>query len=100
MDSQRAVTRALLCHESLTNVLASFQRDISEKDEALQSAIVDKMRLTELLAESMNSMSPMSTKGGNKSFSPMITSTIPKSDQFVLMESHCYIIDITMDTWK
>jgi hypothetical protein len=93
MDSQRAITRALLCHESLSTVLDRLQEDIHEKDEALHSAISDKMRLTEMLAETMDVGSP------NKNYNP-VGSSSQKSDQFVLMEGFCYFIDTAADGWK
>lgn len=52
--SQRAITRSIFSQDALAVAVRKMQIDLAEKEDALQTAIQDKLRLTTMLAESMS----------------------------------------------
>lgn len=52
--SQMSLTRALVCHSSLQDAFSEINSELESRDEALQSMIGDKMRLTQMLADSQS----------------------------------------------
>mmetsp|Transcript_1812 Transcript_1812/g.6416 ORF Transcript_1812/g.6416 Transcript_1812/m.6416 type:complete len:1510 (+) Transcript_1812:1880-6409(+) len=92
-QTQVSITRALLCHNSLSVAFSELNKELAEKEEALQSTIGDKMRLTQMLADMQ-----MQEFEGKVAATPSQKSAL--EENVVLMECICAVLPQNQKEWK
>jgi hypothetical protein len=114
-NSQRAITRALFIHDSLKNSVKAIQMEMMEKEEALQTAIEDKLRLTQMLADAMATEFSKTSTIQRKNSSALVAQqqktplnvqsilpveSVSESKSIVIMEGNCSVLLAESQVWR